>query len=162
MKSKEWLWFERKIERDAKAQNITYRKIPEKFVNVYRGHPIQKKVCYDGILSLDGRFVSLDAKSCNVRTFNLKSNCFAPKKIHQFNALVDDHNNGNISGLLINFVAYKLISWVPIEIIADIFFKKKPIKSLKPDFPGIRSQEAKGLIDFKRLCLGPEVSHESS
>lgn len=149
---KEWVLFEKRIKVDCDLQRITNIKIPEIVRGMFGGNkrgPMMVKSYPDFVLGLDGKFVILDAKVTHDRLWNIKKYCLHEDKIHQFSFLLRANLDGNISGYLVWFKEYRMITWVPITVIQ--YCQTNQIPSITPETEGVISQAEDELIRFREI-----------
>ncbi len=128
-------------------------KIPETVRGLYkingRAVPRVVKSNPDFVLGIDGLFVLFDAKVTNDRLWNLKKYALNEEKIHQFHALLLASQYGNVSGYMVWFRTYSVITWIPIEVIQRGYENK--LASITPETDGVISQKDDELIRFREL-----------
>lgn len=149
---REWELFEKRIKVDCDLQQIFCIKVPETvrgmFGGIKRG-PRLVKSDPDFVLGVDGRFVLFDSKVTQDRLWNLKKYVFRDDKIHQYSSLLRAHTYGNIAGYLVWFKEYRMITWVPIHVLAQCLAAKTP--SITPETDGCISQADDEMVRFREL-----------
>ena len=147
--------FEKRIKLDCDLQKIMCTKVPETIRGFFsagtRRGPRMVKSDPDFILGLDGKHVIFDAKMTMERLWNLKKYVLCPEKIHQFSELLRASHCGCKAGYLVWFKEYRMITWIPIEVIVAAQTNKIP--SLTPETEGCISQPEDELIRFRELIL---------
>jgi hypothetical protein len=143
--------FEKRIKKDALYQRVSCTEVPNKFVNVYSGNPIQISTPYDFALGIDGKSCFLDAKASGKDNFNYKSYVLSEEKIHQYHALLKDFGFKSFAGYLIHFYKLHQIVWLPVDVIDDHI--KTGISGCAPGDPRCPSQSDEIPINFRTLIV---------
>lgn len=154
------IW-EKRILKDSRSKGYTCVRIPNAIHGAYsnKGKVWQEKTPFDYCVGIEGKAIFFDAKYTEDNSLNIKSKITPPKKIHQYWALMDAHNHGNMAGYLIYFNKHNLITWVCIERLDEIIEIDK-LKSLNPDIEGLTSQSAFDTLDLKVLCFNEDLGME--
>lgn len=113
-----WKTFENNIRDHSKVYGIFVLKIPESVRLIKGFHPIRTKTAFDFTAGVDGLAVYFDAKCVSERnSFNYDKYLLDKKHKHQWLALQEAWDAGNISGLLVWFPKKGLIGWASVPIL---------------------------------------------
>lgn len=140
--------FEDRINREIWANGDYSVRIPQGAKVIGRGKLVKIKTPFDFACSIRGRAVFFDAKSTAENRFNLASKVTSEKSMHQFNQLREAARAGAIAGYLIWFYQLRLITWVPIDVMAE-----RNLVSIAPYHRGTTTAEDNRRIDLARMVL---------
>ena len=137
---KYWEAFERRIVHDIRLSGHFITRIPTGARVIKIGGAVQfkgQKTAFDFAAAVNGRAVFFDAKCMTSgERFNIRSLVLSPKKIHQYQALLDAAQSGGaVAGYLIWWFNERLITFVDVLKLRDLIVNTE-VKSITPEtFP---------------------------
>lgn len=136
--------FEKRVIQESKLNGITCIRVPDHVT--FSGH--RRKTEFDYCAGVDGLAVFFDCKATG-RAFNLKSYVLAKEKVHQYKALVEAAEKGNVSGYLLYFYEEGQYVWAPIDTVSRLI--ASGAKSITPDTLGTVAQSDKEIFSLRKL-----------
>lgn len=154
-----WKDFEKTVESTAKVFGYTVIKIPERFIRVYKGRPIQKKTSFDFAAGVDGSSVFFDCKCRKGSKFEFSKYLFDKEKKHQWEALQEAHDQGNRAGYLVWWYEPGLYAWLDVEVIR--YHLELGMKYCDPMTTGVIIEDDSRPLNLRSLLREDKVGHEA-